>query len=206
MTAAPAMASAILDAAERFVRREGYNGFGIDEIAAAVGTDSAGVFAHFASKTELGGALARRYTDRFLAAIGDAADPSLPPAALLRRYVDAFRQALARDGQMCLCGILGAEVASLPLVVADETKRFFQCNVDWLETVLGRAGPGDAGKRRQRALSILSALEGAMILARTLDRTDVLDEVAAEIVRVDAASASGQRSTSAQPCSASERA
>lgn len=188
MTAATAMASAILDAAERFVRRDGYNGFSMDDIAAAVGADVAGVHRHFASKADLGAALARRYTDRFLAAIGDAADPSLPPALLLSRYVAAFRHALVQDGQMCLCGILGAEVSSLPLVVADEAKQFFQRNVDWLETVLARSADADLtdpAKRHQRALSILSALEGAMIIARTLDQTDVLDEVAEQIVRVD---------------------
>lgn len=187
------MASAILDAAERFVRRDGYNGFSIDDIAAAVGTDNAGVLDHFASKADLGAALARRYTDRFLGTIGDAADPSLAPAILLARYVDAFRHALVQDGQMCLCGILGAEIASLPLVVADEAKQFFQRNVDWLESVLARAAGddlADPAKRHQRALSILSALEGAMIIARTLDQTDVLDEVAAEIVRVDTVRAS----------------
>ena len=193
MPAAIAMADAILDATERFVRRDGYNGFSIDDIATAVGTDSAGVLAHFVSKAELGAALARRYTDSFLATVGEAADPSLAPATLLSRYVDAYRHALVEDGQMCLCGILGAEVSSLPLVVADEAKQFFQRNVDWLETVLGRtADPdlADPGKRRQRALSILSALEGAMIIARTLDQTDVLDEVAEQIVRVDEVKAS----------------
>ena len=188
-----ATANAILDATERFVRRDGYNGFSIDDIAAVVGTDSAGVLAHFASKAELGAALAHRYTERFLAALGDGADSSLAPATLLSRYVAAFRHALVRDGQMCLCGILGAEVSSLPLVVADEAKRFFHRNVDWLETVLGRAADpdlADPGKRRRRALSILSALEGAMIIARTLDQTDVLDEVAEQIVRVDDVQAS----------------
>ncbi len=188
MTAATATADAILDATERFVRRDGYNGFSIDDIAASVGTDSAGVLAHFASKADIGAALARRYTERFLTAIGGADDPSLPPATLLSRYVDAFRHALVQDGQMCLCGILGAEVSSLPLSVADEAKQFFQRNVDWLETVLGRTTDPDltdSGRRHQRALSILSALEGAMIIARTLDQTNVLDEVAEQIVRVD---------------------
>jgi AcrR family transcriptional regulator len=107
-------AGEILDSAERQARRRGYNGFSFRDLAADVGIKSASVHYHFPTKAELGAAVAQRYTERFMAHLGDPADPEVAPDALLERYVAAFRRALVRDRQMCLCGLLGAEVESLP--------------------------------------------------------------------------------------------
>jgi AcrR family transcriptional regulator len=67
-------AEEILDVAERMARTGGYNGFSFREIAKAVGIKAASVHYHFPTKDELGAAVARRYTERFLATPGDASD------------------------------------------------------------------------------------------------------------------------------------
>ena len=111
-------AETILEVAERLARSEGYNGFSFRQIAAEVGVKSASVHYHFPTKADLGVAVARRYADRFMAALGDPEDSTHSAAGLLARYVDEYRQALLDDGLMCLCGLLAAEVASLPEAVA----------------------------------------------------------------------------------------
>lgn len=177
-----AKAEEILDAAEQMARTGGYNGFSFREIAKRVGIKAASVHYHFPGKDDLGATLAKRYTDRFLDALGDPHDAGIPPETLLRRYVQAYRSALVDDGLMCLCGMLGAEIAYLPDIVAAEARRFFERNIDWLVRVLARMPdivPAD--RSRTAALSMIAALEGAMILARTLGNQGIFDDVAEDI-------------------------
>ena len=169
-------ADAILDVAERMVRNGGYSGFSFREIAKQVGIKAASVHYHFPGKDDLGAAIARRYTDRFIAGLGPPDAAGTTPDALLRRYVDAYRHALVDEGLMCLCGVLGAEIADLPDPVVAEARRFFDVNIAWLDQVLARE-PGMAApeSRRAGALRIIATLEGAMILARTLDDPSVFE-------------------------------
>ena len=172
----------ILDAAEQMVRRGGYNGFSYREIAKRVGIKAASVHYHFPGKGDLGAAVARRYTDRFLTALGEANDPDEEPSELLQRYVGAYRRGLIDEGLMCLCGMLGAEVAALPEPVASEAKRFFERNIEWL-TQLFRRNDSEAKSEGSRihALRIIATLEGAMILARTLGDQSVFDDIASGV-------------------------
>jgi TetR/AcrR family transcriptional repressor of nem operon len=181
-------AGEILDSAERRARRRGYNGFSFRDLAADVGIKSASVHYHFPTKADLGAAVAQRYTERFLAALGDPNAPEVAPRALLERYVAAFRRALVRDRQMCLCGLLGAEVESLPPEVAAEVRDFFERNVVWLAAVLSRRDGGALGKEaaEARALTILALLEGALVVARTLKRDAVFDQIAGTVTSVAA--------------------
>jgi TetR/AcrR family transcriptional repressor of nem operon len=167
----------ILETAESLARTGGYHGFSFRDIAAEVGIKSASVHYHFPTKADLCAAVARRYTERFLEALGDPADPKTAPGRLLARYAAAFRESLVEDQQMCLCGVFGAEVALLPAPVAAEVQGFFERNVEWLQVVLARDGPVDEAQSRRRALTVLAALEGAMIVARTLRRVEIFDEI-----------------------------
>ena len=172
-TGRSAKAEEILDVAERMARIGGYNGFSFREIAKEVGIKSASVHYHFPGKAELGVAVARRYTERFLDGLGAPDEPGAEPEALLKRYVAAYRSSLVDDGLMCLCGMLGAEIAYLPEAVAQEARRFFEANIAWLSAVLARKG----GERdvRADALRMIATMEGALILARSLDDVTAFD-------------------------------
>jgi TetR/AcrR family transcriptional repressor of nem operon len=197
MAPTPTKAEEILNSAERLARRRGYNGFSFRDLAEEVGIKSASVHYHFPTKANLGAAVAQRYTERFIAGLGDPDDPGAGPRALLERYVDAFRRALVRDRQMCLCGMLGAEVESLPPEVASEVRTFFELNVEWLAAVLSRrAGgapgngvpedgvPGDRTMAERQALTILAMLAGALVVARTMKRDEVCDRIAETVTTV----------------------
>lgn len=150
----------ILDAAERRIRSAGYNGFSFREIASDVGIKSSSVHHHFPTKEALGVAVARRYTDRFFENLGKQ------PGAPVDRLRNAFRSAMETDGLTCLCGVLGTASLSLPLPVAAEARRFFECALRFL-----LPEPEAAATRREEfnwALQILSIFEGAMVLALAL--------------------------------------
>jgi AcrR family transcriptional regulator len=88
-----------MDLAEAHIRDAGYGGFGFRDLAAEIGIKSASVHHHFPTKAILAAAVARRYGDRFLAAV--APRPNETGKDAVSAYRSAFRKALERDGRMC---------------------------------------------------------------------------------------------------------
>ena len=187
----------ILDSAERMIRTGGYNAFSYRDVAADIGIKAASVHYHYPGKENLGAAVASRYADRFMAALGDPADAETDPEILLQNYIGMFRAALVEEGLMCLCGMLGAEVRDLPESVAKEAKIFFERNLIWLDVVLGRQNADLIPKeRRKKAIRILAVLEGGMMLARSLDDHTVFDDMIEEIFSIQLGSQKTDRSKS----------
>jgi TetR/AcrR family transcriptional repressor of nem operon len=168
-------ATEILDAAERIVQRQGFNGFSYADVAAELGITKAALHYHFASKAALGEMLVARYGSRFAGALAtiEAEVPEAP--ARLEAYVALYGDVL-RGERMCLCGILAAEYQTLPTSMRDAVLRFFDDNETWLEGVLERgreAGSlGFTGPARDVARLLISGLEGAMLVARAWDEVD----------------------------------
>lgn len=164
-------ADAIMNAAEARIRRAGYSGFSFREIASDVGIKSASVHYHFPTKEKLAAAVARRYVDRFFNAVdqrltlGDDA---------VQAWRQVFREALYRDGKMCLCGALGATSRDLASEVRDEVKRFFLLGIDRLT---------QAGLSRDSALQVLATLEGAMLTANVLEDLSVFESGTAALAQ-----------------------
>ncbi|PIW27782.1 MAG: TetR/AcrR family transcriptional regulator [Rhodospirillales bacterium CG15_BIG_FIL_POST_REV_8_21_14_020_66_15] len=161
----------LLETAQALIQTRGYNGFSYRDIADKVGIRAASIHYHFPTKECLGAAVAAHYTDAFMAELDRARDRTKDPVELLRAYAGLFRRTLATKDRMCLCGMLAAEVAALPISVAAETKRFFQENLRWLTAVFADAA-GDHGKAspspipEEQASHFLALLEGAMLVAK----------------------------------------
>ena len=85
---------AILAAAKRTAQARGYNGLNFRDLADEVGIRAASIHYHFATKADLGAAVARRYWEdtaaQLEAMLADAPDP----AACLKQYPGMFRKAL----------------------------------------------------------------------------------------------------------------
>ena len=162
-------AQRILDVAEQLVQVRGYNAFSYADVASELGVTKASLHYHFAGKAELGEALISRYAERFGAAL-DAIDADAPDAAAkLRAYADLYTRVL-RDGRMCLCGMLAADYETLSKRAQDEVVAFFDANEAWLERML-KEGRIDGtlrfdGRARDTARTIVTGLEGAMLVAR----------------------------------------
>ena len=161
-----------MDVAERLAQTRGFNGFSYADVAQELLVTKASLHYHFPSKAELGCALIVRYHRVFNAAL-EAIDRQSPkPYEKLRRYA-ALYDSVMRKNRMCLCGMLAAEYATLPAPMQSELRLFFDANETWLTTVLddGRRSGELAfrGPVRQRARSVIGALEGAMLVARAYD-------------------------------------
>ena len=167
--AQPDTATRILDVAERLVQTSGFNGFSYADISAELGITKASLHHHFATKAELGRALIERYSEAFSAALKVVDQRGGDAAAKLERYVKLYEEVL-REERPCLCGMLAAEYSTLPEPLQKEIRRFFDANETWLAGVIDQGRRArifhSRGSAREVARMLLSALEGAMLVAR----------------------------------------
>lgn len=157
----------ILEAARLTVQSRGYAGLSFRELAKDVGIKSASIHYHFATKGELGGALAARYTDHFSAYLYGLSLEELGVEGCLRRYTDFFAETLRGGNRMCLAGILAAERNELPDEVRAEVVRFGDVNERWIARVLVGPGGADTDETRARARAIFAAVSGAQLAAHS---------------------------------------
>lgn len=165
-----ATADRILDAAEALAQVRGFNGFSYADISGEVGVTTASLHYHYRTKADLGRSLVARYHATFAAALADLYEAIPGAIARLEGYVTLYTRVLRGD-RMCLCGMLAAEFSTLPGPVQESIRAFFEMNEEWLAGVLeeGRVRGEIAfeGAARETAAFFVSALEGAMLLARS---------------------------------------
>jgi len=178
-------AARILDCAEGLVQMRGFNGFSYADVAGELALTKASLHYHFPGKAALGRALIARYASRFSASLGaiDAAGGDAP--ARLHGYAQLYADVL-RARRMCLCGMLAAEYQTLPEPMRDAVIGFFDENEAWVEGVLA-AGRGEgtltfAGDPGEAAQQIVSALEGAMLVARPYGDVDRYETAARRLL------------------------
>src|SRR5262245_17307944 len=152
------------------IRTAGFNGFSTRDVAEAVGIKAASV-------ADIGVAVTERYTERFLGALGDPSRFKGNAHQIVKLYVDSFRQALVRDGKLCLCTVLGAEAGGLLTEVCGHTRIFVGRNIEWLRTALSASSQLSTARAKAHAILLLAALEGAMILSITLGDKNIFESV-----------------------------
>jgi TetR/AcrR family transcriptional regulator, transcriptional repressor for nem operon len=175
----------ILDVAERLVQVRGFNGFSYADIAEEVDVTKASLHYHFSGKAQLGQALTERYAREFTAALGRIAEDEPDAPAMLRGYASLYADVLRRE-RMCLCGMLASEFETLPGAIQAAVVDFFDENEAWLRRVLTRGRKSGQlqfdGSPREVARLIVSALEGAMLVARPYGDVARFETVARRLV------------------------
>jgi TetR/AcrR family transcriptional repressor of nem operon len=162
-------AERILDIAERLVQTRGFNNFSYADIAKELAITTASLHYHYRGKAELGQALIIRYAQRFAEALKQIDEQVSDAPAKLDAYTSLYAGVL-EGKRMCMCGVLAAEYQTLPKPMRTAVIRFFDDNRRWLAGVLAQ-GQTDktlafTGPVDDVAQSILSAVEGAMLVAR----------------------------------------
>jgi TetR/AcrR family transcriptional regulator, transcriptional repressor for nem operon len=185
-TADPAgTASRILDIAEAMVQTRGFDGFSYADVASELELTTPSLHYHFRSKAELGEALITRYTTRFLAALDAVERRPGSSVDKLEAYASVYAEVL-RARRMCLCGMLAAGYDTLPESMRTAVIRFFDENEGWLARVLERGAEEGTlvftGSASAVAQSIISGLEGAMLIARPYGDVARFDSVANRIL------------------------
>jgi TetR/AcrR family transcriptional repressor of nem operon len=178
-------ASQILDVAERLVQIRGFNGFSYADIASELGISKASLHYHFAGKAELGQALVARYAARFAEALEGIDERGDDAVAKLEAYASIYAEVL-RDGRMCLCGMLAAEYDTLPKPMKNAIIGFFDDSEAWLTDVLEQGEEEGSlrleGRARDGAQTIVSGLEGALLVARPYGDVDRFQAAATRLL------------------------
>ena len=155
-------ASQIIDSAIRMIRAGGYHSFSFRQIAAELGIKSASIHYHFPTKEDLGVALTKRYTENFVASLGQPSDQKRPADF----YIQAFQNSLEEHETACVCGILAGESGGLPQSMRDALRDFTEQNIKWLEEALRlQCSDWPEEKVKESAVSMFSALEGGITFA-----------------------------------------
>ena len=175
----------ILAVAQKLVQQRGFNGFSYADIAEEVGIRKASLHHHFATKAELGVALIEAFSAQLdnefsrISALPGKAD------AKLSAYVAIFRGTLDAD-RMCMGGMLASEWLTLDNAMLPGLKRFFEHNVEWLTEVLAEGKSQKlfilSGAASDHARMLLSALQGALLIARATGDKGAFDRTTSLLV------------------------
>jgi TetR/AcrR family transcriptional repressor of nem operon len=163
---------ALLEQGGRMFRRHGIGGVSVAGVARAAGLTHGAFYGHFASKAALvaeavGNSLevaAGHWRRRAERARAEGRDPL---AVLVAGYVNERHRDAPETG--CVLAALGPEVARADAPVAEALRTGTDALAAVLAEEIGRRDPGLCDEaRRDRALAMLAALTGGLVLARAL--------------------------------------
>ena len=165
-----ATAGLILDVAEELLQTRGFNAISYQDISDRVGIRKASIHHHFRAKAGLAAAVVRRYRGRWSEFLAEVDETAGGAWARLDRYLEPFRSTARHGDRACLCGVLGAEFASLAPAIQTEVRQFFADNETWIARLLEegrRTGEFDfAGDATSEAGVFFACLEGTLLVAR----------------------------------------
>jgi TetR/AcrR family transcriptional repressor of nem operon len=162
----------ILDAAQDLIQRYGANGMSYQHISEAVGIRKPSIHYYFPAKEDLLVALIERYNVHFLGLVDRIVESEASAKEKLLQYVGLFESTLRAGSKdkACLCGMLGAELASLGDGSVEKVREFYDGNEALLARILdeGRRTKefGFNGESKTAAALIFSLLEGAVLISR----------------------------------------
>ncbi len=172
----------ILDHAITLMMLRGYNGFSYRDLSELVGVKTSSIHYYFPSKDDLVLEAVHAYAQEVHASI-QTIDASLPAQAKLAKFTKLFGRTLGDGDHICLCGMLAADIETLPEPVRLAVQAFFRANEAWLATVFAEGAKdgtvATGAKPEQAARAFFAALQGAGLASRLFRTKSRLDEVEA---------------------------
>lgn len=160
----------IVDAAARMFREHGFDGVGVDAIMNGAGLTHGGFYGHFESKDDLAAAAVTRALERSV----EKQSRYMTLDEIVSDYLSEQHRADRANG--CAIAALGAEIVRRPGGVRPAVTEFLRGQIDRFTGLLGN---GTAASRRKRAITTLSGIVGALMLARAVDDPALSDEILA---------------------------
>ena len=179
-------ADEILEVGQELIQTVGYDGFSYRDIADRVGIKSASVHYYFPAKTDLAEAVAKQYRIEFAETVREISANTPGALERLEELAGIFQGTLENLDRVCLCGMLASESSSVPDKVSAQTRMFFSEQQDWIsQTIADGIDDGTISATTQPnefAKTFLSALEGAMMLARSMEQPEHLRSVSNQMI------------------------
>ena len=158
----------LLAHAEKLIRTRGCNGFSYRDLAEHVGVKTSSIHYYFPGKDDLLYEAVEAYSARALAALR-AIDQSLPRARL-EAYLSLMESRACDSGELCLGGMLAAEVMTLPDRVRGALQGFFRAHEAWLARVLAEGKAQGTlkfnGTAESAGRAVFATVQGCMLVSR----------------------------------------
>ncbi len=163
----------VIDAARRLFNRRGFAEVSIDDIMGAAGLTRGGFYNHFKNKDEVYAESLRNFAAERRKTIAEI--PQSGPD-LLKLFIQSYvsRDHLDDLGEQCPLMALSSDVARAGPEVRQAYQRSFEGLLALFEEHLDREKDTS---RRQSGIAALAACVGAMVLARTVEDSDLADEI-----------------------------
>jgi len=178
---------ALLDAAKALAQTQGYNAFSFRDLADRVGITTASIHYHFPTKAHLGRELVIRYRERLMEGCRQIDARATDPRERLERFIGVLRGAIDKGTRMCLCGMFGAEFATLPGPVRDEVRSLFEAAEGWMARVLREGQAAGVfrldGDPERAARQAFASLQGGMMTACAFEDEERFNAVAEGLIR-----------------------
>ncbi|QND48494.1 TetR/AcrR family transcriptional regulator [Rhizobium lusitanum] len=163
----------ILAVAGELFREKGFDGIGVADIMKAAGLTHGGFYGHFESKDELACEASKAVVSRSLERWKEVVDgaPGEPLDALLAHYLS--HRNVVEHATGCVFAALTQEVSRH----GPKMQSTFTGGLMGMAAILEEITPGETPEeRRRKALVSLSAMVGAVILARAMDNPELSQE------------------------------
>jgi AcrR family transcriptional regulator len=162
----------ILQAGARALRTNGFNGIGVDGLAASVGVTSGAFYSNFSNKEALFEEVIETYLgEPFIdSESGSLAERQDRLKEWLAMYISVDHRADPASG--CVMPTLSADVARSNLQTRDAYKRKMLALVHKMSNAMDGAGPD----RRRRAWSIVAMMIGAIAISRAMPDGEEADQ------------------------------
>lgn len=169
---------AIVAAAGKRLKRQGFSGIGVDGLAAAAGVTSGAFYSNFANKEELLEEMIGRYLGSpFLE--GEPGDLRANQRRLKAFLLDYISEAHGHDAENgCVLPALSADVGR----AGDRVRKTYQKRIRLLIERMTQAMTGADAQKRKRAWVVLALMVGTITVVRALpDGTERQELVAAAL-------------------------
>ncbi len=166
----------ILNVASRLFKKNGFSATGIDEIMAEAGLTAGGFYAHFKSKTDLLEQAiehSMKHSRELLLKGTEHLHGYEKINAVLGRYTSSFHRDLPEKG--CILPALAAEIHRGTKKSNEIIGRYIERWAQMLSAYM--PDPVSAEEKKQKALSMISAAVGAVLLSRMVQKTGLSDEI-----------------------------
>ncbi|OBA61711.1 hypothetical protein A5647_10840 [Mycobacterium sp. 1100029.7] len=172
---------ALLRAGTRSLKSSGFNGVGVDGLAAAAGVTSGAFYSNFPNKTAILEAVVEAgLGEPFVTETGAMShtDAQAHMIAFLHEYMNTDHSLDAAGG--CVMPALSADVARAEPAVKEVYQRKMVALIERITELLD----GDEPDRRQRAWGIVTLMVGSVLISRALpehseNRSAILDSALA---------------------------
>jgi TetR/AcrR family transcriptional regulator, lmrAB and yxaGH operons repressor len=175
----------MIDAARELIRERGYNATAFSDVLKASGAPRGSVYFHFPDgKTQLGIEAAQAHAHEQVALIDHAAEQAASAAGLIEIYLDLGRESMVASDYARGCAIapLVIEGATQESAEVQETvRRSFSQMIDRLEFHFVAFGV-EPTAARTLAHAVITGIEGAMVMARSLRSPAPYDSMRAVLI------------------------